>query len=348
MKTLSHHFLLCHFELGGSRWIRQFNFGFPTTGVVSQTGVYKPDHTAPDPPSIESIWDGARGRFAKRAHSSGRLHGSELWSEALQKVATGWLEAPIPFNEDGALDRPTLDNPITAFRFAVDQSDKLRACDDLKYSKTSEFCAVKTPISLPTWDHNGQMAINVAQSARPWSSLKTDHAAAYKLLPLRPGQARLAVIALRDPATDRRYAFRSRTLVFGSTAAVLHYNCLSRCLASLISKTFGIPMVGYSDDYGAFAPEDLEDDAEETIGDFMSALVIIMKDDKRQKGSAPTFHDVRNRKCYSVRFKCVGSRRFLLYFICKPPSNIQDETHRASTGMHQRSSAGSLSSRVGL
>ena len=48
-------------------------------------------------------------------------------------------------------------------------------------------------------------------------------------------------------------------------------------------------MVGYFDDYGAFAPSDLEDEAEKTIDDFTSSLVIIMKDGKRRKGSPLTF-----------------------------------------------------------
>ena len=51
--------------------------------------------------------------------------------------------------------------------------------------------------------------------------------------------------------------------------------------------------MGYFDDYGAFVPADLEGDAEETIDDFTSALVIVMKDDKRQKGSALTFLGLR-------------------------------------------------------
>ena len=289
LKTLALHALLSHFDLGGAKWLQQFNFGFPIVGAVSQEGVYKPDPTIGDPPAISGIWAGAQERFTTRAKASGRLHATELWNEALEQTRAGWLDGPQPLLEDGSLLLPTPHQPIIAFRFGVDQSDKLRACDDLKYSKTNEFCSVKTPISLPTWDHIGQMATTVADSARPWSFLKTDHAAAYKQLPLRPDQANLAVIALRDPTTDQWAAFRSRTLVFGSTAAVLHYNCLSRCIAALVSKTFGIPMIGYFDDYGAFVPSDLEGDAEETIDDFMSALVIIMKDDKRQRGSSLTF-----------------------------------------------------------
>ena len=249
--------------------------------------------TGQRPPPIQDIWPGAQERFSKRANASGWLNSQQLWTEALEQTSAGWLGGPFPIDETGRLDLPDQPHPIIAFRFGVDQSDKLRACDDLKYSKTNEFCAAKTPISLPTWDHIGHMAIDIAPSARPWSFLKTDHAAAYKQLPLRPDRAQYSVISLRDPTSCQWAAARSRALVFGSTAAVLHYNCLPGCLACLISKTFGIPMMGYFDDYGAFAPSDLDIDAEETIDVFTSALVIIMKDDKRLRCQSLTFLGIR-------------------------------------------------------
>ena len=70
-----------------------------------------------------------------------------------------------------------------AFRFAVDQGGKIRACDDLKYSTTNQYCATKTPTKLPTWDHIGQMALEVNSTDRPWAFIKTDHEAAYKQSP---------------------------------------------------------------------------------------------------------------------------------------------------------------------
>ena len=98
------------------------------------------------------------------------------------------------------------------------------------------------------------MATRVAYSDRPWSFLTTDHAAANEQLPLRPDQANLAIIALRGPATGQWTASRPRTLVSGATAAALRYNCLSRRLEAIASKTFGIPKMGYFGDYGEFAP----------------------------------------------------------------------------------------------
>ena len=85
LKTLALHFLLDHCKLGGAKWIQQFNFGFPLIGPVSQAGVYKIDPSAKDPHPIDEIWAGPRERFAKRAQSSGRLRGAELWDEACSR-----------------------------------------------------------------------------------------------------------------------------------------------------------------------------------------------------------------------------------------------------------------------
>ena len=139
--------------------------------------------------------------------------------------------------EDGSTICPIPHHPIIDIRFGADQPDMLRACGDLEYRKTNEFCAAKTPISLPTYDHFGQMALNVFLSGRPLPFLKTDHSAAYKQVPIRPDRALLATIARRVPVSDLWAAAHPRSLVFGSTAAVVNYNCLSRCLASFISKT---------------------------------------------------------------------------------------------------------------
>ena len=137
------------------------------------------------------------------------------------------------------------------------------------------------------------MAIRVAPSARPWSFLKTDHAAACKQWPPRPGHAQLEVIARRGPISDLWAAFRPRALVFGSAAAVPRYSFLSRCIAPLISKTFGSPAMGYFDDYGEFPPSDLEGDDDEPVDDFASSLTIIMKAEKRLKGASVTFLGAR-------------------------------------------------------
>ena len=98
----------------------------------------------------------------------------------------GWLEAPIPLNSEG---RPTTWRPQRfniAFRFGVEQAEKLRACDDLRRSLTNLACHVTTPIQLVSRGHISQLSHLLNNGADDWDLLKAGHEAAYKQLPPRP------------------------------------------------------------------------------------------------------------------------------------------------------------------
>ena len=102
-----------------------------------------------------------------------------------------------------------------AFRFGVEQGSKLRACDDLRYARTNLASIVETPIKLVNWDHVVGLSNILNASDRDWSFFKADHEAAYKQLPLKASNAKLAVVALRSPIDQRWYGFVRRTMVFG-------------------------------------------------------------------------------------------------------------------------------------
>ena len=143
---------------------------------------------------------------------------------------------------------------MAPFRFGVYQVDKIRACDDLQYSATTNFGCVATPIKLPTWDHIGQLALGVKTSNRPWTFIKTDHEAAYKQPPLGRGHSKYAMVTLRHPRAGIRHAFLPHSLLFGAEAAVTHCDCFSRTIGILINRIFGIPILAYFDDFGPLAP----------------------------------------------------------------------------------------------
>ena len=250
------HLMKC-FGLGGDRWMRQFVFGFPIIGEIEQTGVFPRDAAKRPPPPIGEIWSGNSTRFQTRARASGALNASVLWTEAMAQVDKGWLGPPLPIDQTGNVANWTKGKTVIAFRFGVDQMDKLRSCDDLKYSTTNMYCTVWTPIKLPTWDHIGQMTLEVANSNRPWSFMKMDHEAAYKQLPIDSDQTKYAMVALRHPTTLEWHAFPPFSLLFGAEAAVIHYNCYSRTVAILINRILGIPLIAYYDDLGALIPSDL-------------------------------------------------------------------------------------------
>ena len=274
--------LLRQFNLGGDRWMSQFIFGFPTCGIFSQSGVFPTCDKAKPPVSLSVLWKSSQKRFRERAKASGYKNAVPLWAEALEQVSSGWLSEPLPISANGDVPGLQVGSANIAFRFGVEQQEKLRACDDLRHNMVNLCTSVLTPITLPTWDHISQLSKNVYKHRLNWVFLKTDHADAYKQLPLDPDYANLTVVALRGPNSGKWCAFIPKVLLFGAVSAVIHYNCFSRILAVLMNLTLGIPILNYFDDFGAYCPEPLGTRALSTVEDFNLTLGAPMKTQKSE------------------------------------------------------------------
>ena len=283
--------LMDQFGLGGSNWLQQFLFGFKLTGVLSQRFAFPSAEKAGNSPilSPEELVKNSSTRFTERAAKSGFKNGSELWLEAIEQHKLGWLTAPFPL---ASVSEPfvLLDKKLNiAFRFGVSQADKLRACDDLRYSLTNLACVVHTPIKLASWDHLAEMCRLVQDTKKDWHLFKADHEAAYKQLPLEWSQSKLAVVALRRPSDGRWFGFFSRTLLFGAIAAVIHYNVFSRIISELMCRLFGIPMISYFDDFAALLPSSLAASGLDTFSRWCSIMGITLKLKKSEVGPHVTF-----------------------------------------------------------
>ena len=90
---------------------------------------------------------------------------------------------------------------------------------------------------------------------RPLAMAKADRADAYKQLPATTRDELAAAVTLRHPLDGGRRGSIPRTRLFGSTAPVLHYDCLSRIIASLTCRVRKFPRIGYYDDFGIISPE---------------------------------------------------------------------------------------------
>ena len=113
--------------------MKQFIFGFPLVGELSQCGVYPPPRKDISPPiGRAELLQGTEELFSSRACKSGFKNGQALWDEALTQHQEGWLTAPFKLSSEGSpftLSSPGLN---IAFRFGVAQEGKLRACGDLR------------------------------------------------------------------------------------------------------------------------------------------------------------------------------------------------------------------------
>lgn len=236
-----------------------------------------------------SLFETKEARFRGRSSRGVSAHAKQLWGEARLQVEKGWLRAPQPLDKSGNF-RDLPDEKVNiAFRFGVLQSDKLRGCDDLKDSLTNETCYITTPITLPSWDHIASAARILAANKKQWAFGKIDHRDAYKALPLKPSEACFATLALRNPDDGVWYGFRPRTLMFGSTAAVLHYNCLSRVIASLACRLLLLPAVGYFGDFGFITAADGADEAFASFAEFFTLLGMELKVEKSPIGNFNSF-----------------------------------------------------------
>ena len=291
LKTVAIRQLMGECGMGGSHWLDQFAFGFPITGVLSQKHLFPVDEKVDvkDTLPLAELFSSAGSRFRERAAKSGHKNSRLLWDEALAQVEKGWLLPPAELAEDGRPFGWRSANFNIAFRFGVLQQDKLRACDDLKHAMTNLACVISTPNQLLSWDHISQISQLMAEKMGDWVLFKADHESAYKQLPIRPADMKTAIIALRNPATGKWFGFVTRTLVFGSIAAVLHYNVFSRILAELTIRCLGIPLVIYFDDFAAIIRAQLGEKALAIFTRFCSVLGITLKPGKSQVGSKIVF-----------------------------------------------------------
>ena len=281
--------LLRQLGVGGEAWLDQFAFGFPITGKLSQRFLFPQAKKSTAGIPRDGLFSSAAARFRERAAKSGMKNAAPLWDEAMEQVKEGWLLPPVPLSPDGKPLYWKSKRHNVSFRFGVLQADKLRACDDLKHSMTNLACTVETPIQLLSWDHIAQVSSMLSADGGDWVMFKADHKAAYKQLPIDPADQETAIIALRHPSNSRWYGFVTRTLIFGSVAAVLHYNVFSRIIVALVNRYLGIPLLGYFDDFAAIIRKTLGREALAAFTSFCTTLGIQLKEEKSEVGPRVVF-----------------------------------------------------------
>ena len=204
-------------------------------------------------------------------------------------MGKGWLAPPLPLDSDGNLPGRKADTCNVAFRFGAKQDSKLRACGDLKHSLTNQCCQVRTPIQLVSWGHLAQLSQLCGGSSGEWRLFKADHEAAYKQLPIAPADQRTAVVALRHPHSKQWFGFITRTLVFGSVAAVLRYNIISGIRSTIFARPMLIPLLIYFDDFAALLKAGLAEKALIAFARFFDILGFQLKAGKSSVGNKITF-----------------------------------------------------------
>ena len=196
------------------KWIRQFTYCSAIICNLPQCGVYPRGDSTTSAPSAAGIWENSPSRFLERPSKAGNDNADSLRGEAGEQVKCGCLSAPLPIDAIGNVATYEKGMAIIAFRLGVEQGDEIRAGDDTRLNFVNLHCAVRTPIKLPKWGHIAHMCLDIRNFRHTEAFLNSDREAAYKQLPLAPGRATLALVALRGPTTGKRMAFPPKALLF--------------------------------------------------------------------------------------------------------------------------------------
>ena len=171
-------------------------------------------------------------------------------------MGNGRLEGPFP----GAWISKLLANgeevvANSAYRFGVQQADKLRAVGDLKWTPADATPTLRTPTNLPSWGHSVKLCelFRFRGKPRPVALAKADCADACKRLPPVEEDELSAAVTLGRPVDRLLYRFIHETQLFGFAAAVKRYTCLSRAVATMVCSPLKLPRVSFYEDFGTIA-----------------------------------------------------------------------------------------------
>ena len=137
------------------------------------------------------------------------------------------------------------------------------------------------------------MRHNVRPPKKNWGSFKADREAACKKLPMRHGHANLAMVAIRDGCSAPSDGLPSEGSTVRSYIRCPALRLLSRRLASLFNRIFGIPLGGYFDDFGALSPGNVGRMALRTFERFFHTIGIKLKKAKTDRCQKIIFHCIR-------------------------------------------------------
>ena len=259
--------------------------GFKLTGMQPFFNAFKHEIRIPEA-TEESLRrnSGINNKLAVvRTKSSGEPDiDVSFYEQALLEVTKGWLIGPFRSLEE--YERELGHCPHVSRRFPLDQSDKVRSIDDMLESgiNTTFGCHDKlvlhdvdfvasviksvekliagagtlvdedgTSVPIPTHSAWKQGATSISA----WVGKTIDLSEAYKQCATHPQSRWSAAVTVFCPKENIAHIFGQATLPFGSAAAVLAFNRMSRLLYFLGTKELRMIWSSFFDDFSTLAPE---------------------------------------------------------------------------------------------
>ena len=255
--------------------------GFPTTGRLSPGAGWQPrlDARYSHPISRETF-EAVNQAYVTRKMRSKRLdpHWQVMLNEILEEHAQGRLEGPFELPVEWPAEcgnfppLQTLPRPsgkvLAAGCFAVEQSDKIRRCEDHRRSGLNATVEVFDSPIHHNLDDYVATAKFLAELHIPCHAWGHDMAAAYRQLPVQNPEE--CYTFLHTPSGVG--LFRHNALSFGAVASVWSFNRVADVLTTICRSLLWCPVLHFVDDFGATEPDHLARSGFEAFSELLRAL----------------------------------------------------------------------------
>ena len=197
-----------------------------------------------------------------------------VWKGALDEVEKGWLVGPLSEEQVVTQYGPLY---VASPRFGLQQSDKVRAIDDMSISLVNSSFAVSYKLDLDGVDGISVLAKTMLDAVDGYRKVKLtlsngkvlegrlhnsfsidqardlcgrtlDLEAAYKQMLVRESSMWASILLVSKPG-DGKKMFASKVLPFGASASVYSFNRIARAIHMVGVRIFKLVWTNYFDDY---------------------------------------------------------------------------------------------------
>ena len=239
--------------------------GFHLTGLAPYTRYFEERLKIPVS-TVDQIRSAAtinNSQIFAKVHSSGSLEtDSELWAKTLKERDKGWLSGPSYTISEVEMQ---VGKCVISRRFPLMQA-KMRAIDDFNESNVNLAFGTSDKLSFHDVDYISSI-VNAIIMVRKQTNLPLswngrsriqgrclDLASAYKQWAVAVSALWSSVVAVWDPDKKAPALFVQHTLPFGASAAVLHFNRLSRLMWEIFVVVLRLIAANFYDDFPMFEP----------------------------------------------------------------------------------------------
>jgi len=238
-------------------------------------------HSGPRNSELSLLADSVDARASLWNSIRPNKHDSELLAAAEADVANGKMLGPFFCDNDlsGVIGSREF---VLSRRFAVEQSDKVRPCDDFTASGINACCRPSRKLQLSTLDSFFALVSSIVlafPNLQPGNVQfwKRDQESAYRQFALSISALVFASVIFWHHAEERPVAYVHLALPFGPIASVIEYNRISQAITYLCNKMFYLCCDSYFDDFWGVAPAHLARRTFEVFGEVQSLLNCTIK-----------------------------------------------------------------------